>query len=114
MKRTTREIADLVRGELDGDETLVLDSVASLSKAGPTHLTYADEKFHDQVVASTAGCVLVGFGRFPGKTVIVVRNPKLAFAKAANALLMMEPDARTIHTTAVIADDAQIADNVKI
>jgi UDP-3-O-[3-hydroxymyristoyl] glucosamine N-acyltransferase len=114
MKRTTREIADLVRGELDGDETLVLDSVASLSKAGPTHLTYADEKFRDQVADSSAGCVLVGFGRFPGKTVIVVRNPKLAFAKAAHALLMIEPETRTIHTTAVIAEDVHIGDKVKI
>ena len=35
MKRTTREIADLVRGELDGDESIIIESVASLSKAGP-------------------------------------------------------------------------------
>ena len=56
----------------------------------------------------------MGFGRFPGKTVIVARNPKLAFAKAAQALLMMEPEPKIIHPSAVIAENVTIGNQVKI
>jgi UDP-3-O-[3-hydroxymyristoyl] glucosamine N-acyltransferase len=114
MKRTAREIADHVRGELDGSGSQILESVASLSSAGPHDLTYAEEKFHNEVPASKAGCIIIGFGRFPGKTVIVARNPKLAFVRAAHLLLTVGPEVRTIHPSAVIGHNARIGSNVKI
>src|SRR5690349_16469073 len=58
MKRTTQEIADYVGGDLRGDRLAVIDSVASLKNAGPSDLTYAEEKFYHEVTQSKAGCVI--------------------------------------------------------
>ena len=114
MKRTAQEIADLVGGELRGNGSQVLEAVASLKNAGPHDLTYAEEKFHEHVERSSAGCVIVGSGDFPSATVIIVRHPKLAFARAAQVLNAPDASTRSIHPSAVIAPDARIGDNVRV
>ncbi len=114
MKRTAKEVADYAGGELRGDGTIELTSVASLKNAGPHDLSYAEEKFHDQVKSCAAGCVFVRSGEFPGKTVIVVTNPKVAFARAAAWLPAADADQAGIHPSAVVAPDASIGGNVKI
>ena len=114
MKRTAQELADYVSGELRGDGLAVLDSVASLKNAGPTDLSYAEEKFKDEVGESHAGCVIVQSGDWPSKTVIVARNPKLAFARAAAWLLAETPDDVGIHPSATVSPDVKIGERVKI
>lgn len=114
MNLTVKEIAQLVGGEVSGETSTVIASVASLRNAGTRDLTYADEKFYDQILQSQAGCVIVREGRFPEKTVIRVPNPKLAFARAATMLLKTEERQRSIHSTAVVAHDVVIGINVTI
>jgi UDP-3-O-[3-hydroxymyristoyl] glucosamine N-acyltransferase len=114
VKQSAQEIAALVSGDLRGDGAKVLESVASLKNAGPLDLTYAEERFHDQVHESRAGCVIVSSGNFDGKTIIVVRNPKLAFARAAHVLMTAAHEVRTVHQTAIIAPDVRLGRNVSI
>src|SRR5438094_5695476 len=114
MKRTAQEIAEFVGGELHGNGMTVLDSIASLKNAGPSDLTYAEEKFHGDVAGSRAGCVMVRSGEFASKTVIIVKNPKLAFARAAAWLLAETTDDVGIHPSATVAPDAAIGDRVKV
>src|SRR5262245_47712190 len=114
MKQTAQEIATLVGGDLRGDGGTILESVASLKNAGPLDLTYAEERFHDQVPHSRAGCVIVGSGNFHGTTVILARNPKLAFARAAHVLMTSAGEAQNVHNTAIIAPDATLGQNVRI
>ena len=114
MKRTAQEIAEYIGGELRGDRNMTLHSVASLKNAGPQDLSYAEEKFHDDVVHSRAGCVIAGQGEFGGRTVIIARNPKLAFARAAELVLADENPDTGIHPSAVVAPDARIGKNVRI
>jgi UDP-3-O-[3-hydroxymyristoyl] glucosamine N-acyltransferase len=102
MKQTTQQLAGLVDGQLKGRPDIVLESVASLKNAGSSDLTYAEEKFHSEARASRAGCILVQAGEFPDQTVILVRNPKLAFAKAAAVLYEKESAETFIHPTAVL------------
>ena len=114
MKRTAREIAEYVSGELRGDGTTVLNSIASLKNAGPSDLSYAEEKFHGAVHQSRAGCVFVSSGKFPSKTVILLKNPKLAFARAGAWLLSEAIEDAGIHPSATIAPNARIGEHVKI
>src|SRR5437773_5829018 len=114
MKRTAQEIADYVGGELRGDPAVVLDSIASLKNAGPSDLSYAEEKGQNNVNRRHAGCVLLRSGEFPSRTVIAVPNPKLAFARAAAWLLAETGDDAGIHPSATVAPDAVIGDSVKI
>ncbi len=114
MKRTAQEIADYVGGSLQGNREALVDSIASLKNAGPSDLSYAEEKFHSEVAASRAGCVLVKSGSWPSRATIAVRNPKLAFARAA-AWLLAETETETgIHPSATIAPDAELGENIRI
>ncbi len=114
MKRTAQELADYVDGELRGDGHIALQSVASLKNARPDDLSYAEEKFQAEVPNSRAGCVIVQSGEWPSRTVIIARNPKLAFARAAAWLLTEPLDDVGIHPSATLAPDAEIGDRVKI
>lgn len=114
MKRTVQEIAKYVAGELRGNFAAELQSVASLKNAGPDDLSYAEEKFQDEVTNSRAGCILVRSGEWPNRTVIRVRNPKLAFARAAAWLLDDGEEDSGIHPSATIAPDAQIGEGATI
>ena len=114
MKRTAQEIAAHVGGDLRGNGSTVIESVASLKNAGTADLSYAEEKYQDDVAASRAGCVIVSSGQFHGKTIIAAKNPKLAFARAAAFLLTDESEDWSIHPSATIAPDATIGDRVKI
>lgn len=114
MKRTTREIAEYIDGKLTGDPDIALDSIASLKNANGSDLSYADEKFYPDVAHSQAGCVIVRSGEFPGRTIIAVRNPKLAFARAAAWLLAEVTDDEGIHPSATVAPDARLGEHVKV
>jgi len=114
MRLTAQQIANLIQGKLEGRPDVVLESVASLKNAGPTDLSYAEEKYYDEAVRSTAGCIIVKSGVFPRQTVIVAASPKLAFAKAAALLLKEAQPATEIHPTAVIETGAVIGEGARI
>ena len=114
MKRTAQEIADHIGGQLHGNGFAVVASVASLKNAGATDLSYAEEKYNNEVAQSRASCVIVGSGEFPSQTVIVTRHPKLAFARAAAWLLTEDKEDWGIHPSATIAPDARLGDRVKV
>jgi UDP-3-O-[3-hydroxymyristoyl] glucosamine N-acyltransferase len=114
MKRTVMEIASQIGGELHGDGSAIIDSIASLKNAGPADLSYAEEKFQHEVAESHAGCVIVRSGEFPSRTVILAKNPKLAFALAAAWLLAEAPDGAGIHPSATVAPDAKLGEGVTI
>jgi UDP-3-O-[3-hydroxymyristoyl] glucosamine N-acyltransferase len=114
MKRTAQEIAQHVGGELRGGGMAVLESVASLKNAGPSDLSYADERFHGDVAESRAGCILVRSGEWASRTIVLVKHPKLAFAKAAAWLLEESEHDAGIHPSATVAPTAILGERVKI
>ena len=113
MKQTAQQIAVIVGGKLSGPGDVVLESIASLKNAGPSDLSYAEAKFQADVAPSRAGCVLVTT-EIQNRTVIVVKNPKLAFAKAATVLLGGRETGPAIHPTAVIEASATIGVSTRI
>jgi len=111
MNQTSRQIADLVGGQLYGPQDIVLNSVASLKNAVPSDLSYAEPKFQADAAQSSAGCVLVSsmtFEKIANRAFIVVTNPKLAFANAAAVLLRRTETDPAIHPSAVIDPTATI------
>jgi UDP-3-O-[3-hydroxymyristoyl] glucosamine N-acyltransferase len=114
MKRTTQQLAELLGGVLKGRPDVVLETVAGLRNAGPLDLTYAEEKFHEDARQSRAGCILVKSGEFPGQNIIIISNPKLAFARAAEQLYAETLGETFIHSSAVIESDATIGKGTRI
>jgi UDP-3-O-[3-hydroxymyristoyl] glucosamine N-acyltransferase len=109
------ELVERVGGRAIGDLSLQVTSVADLESARGDDISYvADPKLFEAARESHAGCLIVpesfvAEGLSPTRTLLVVANPKLAFALVAAILhppLKREP---SIHETAVISKTANVA-----
>jgi len=116
MDKTLGELAELVNGELEGDETLIIRGVASAEEARRGDITFAvSEKFLKVAENSQASAVVVpqGMKNFY-KPVIRVRDPRLAFARILEIYAPSKPEFGGIHKTAIIADGVRIGKGVTI
>jgi UDP-3-O-[3-hydroxymyristoyl] glucosamine N-acyltransferase len=125
---TTREIAELVQGELRGDATRSVDDVAPLASAIVSELAYvASDKQLRALAATQAGAVLISRSIAPadfntsGCTLILVDDAQRAFIRA---MLTFRPRPARRHTgisplatvasTAVIGAECNIGANAVI
>ncbi len=116
MNRTAREVADYLGARLDGDPAAPIAGLAGPETARAEDLIYLDSARHAARAANAAAkCVLcMADARLPGKTRIIVEQPKFAFAKVAAWLLPLPRVANGIHATAVIAASARVAPDAAV
>ncbi len=116
MSMKVREIAELLGAKVGGDPERVIDGVAALDDAQPDELSFAEgSRQVAKIASSQAGCVLVpSETSLPGKTLIEVAHPKVAFVRAAEALLPPMLPAATVHPTSVISPQAQLKEDVGV
>lgn len=116
MTRNLGELAKLIGAKLEGDASVLVDSVASPERARQGDLIYVDSPRHLARAASAAArAVIVPLGlTIAGKSTLEVSNPKVAFARAA--ALLLEPGKATaaIHPTAIISSTARVAPRVSV
>jgi UDP-3-O-[3-hydroxymyristoyl] glucosamine N-acyltransferase len=77
------DIAEIVEGKIVGDENRKISGVAPFESAGESDISYAaDAKYTKQIADSNAGALIVPPGcRSTAKDLILVENPKAAFAR---------------------------------
>ena len=113
-----REIAEAVGGQVVGDGEREITSVASLATATRDELSFVeDAKFTAAGEKSIAGVLVVNQSTaelLPGKTLIVVKNPRLAFAKAGAVLLRASTRARGVHPSAEVDVSAKIGEDATV
>jgi UDP-3-O-[3-hydroxymyristoyl] glucosamine N-acyltransferase len=116
MTRMATELAEAIGAKIEGYSAVEVKGVAGPERAGPHDLIYVDAGKHaERAAASAALCVIADEGiTVAGKTVLRHKQPKVAFAKAAALLLEPKPIASGIHSTAVVAPLARIAEGVSI
>ena len=109
MPFTAAEIARHLGGEVIGDGSVLLHRFAPADRAEPGDLTFAEnEMFLARAEQGRASAILVDRPASSAKTLIRVRNARVAFAKVL-PLFFPEPQfAPGIHPTAVVADSAQV------
>ena len=85
---TVSELSTRVGGRLFGNESVVIQRVASLESAAEGDIAYVDhEKFFAAAESSRASCLIVPVGVvIDSECRIEVKNPKLAFALIAELL----------------------------
>lgn len=106
----TGEIAAFLGAELIGDADVEILRVAALETARPGELAFLER---GELPVTDASCVLIAINSFlPSKTdspaLIVVPDPKLAFATVAELLHPPKSRAPEIHPSAVISTSAKI------
>lgn len=115
------EIVAALGGELHGDAGLNIEALAPLESAQPAHLSFlSNPRYRQQLDASRAGCVIVGPAlreqALARGACIVADDPYLYFARATQLWKRAHarPEGPAIHPSAVIADDAEIGEGVRI
>jgi UDP-3-O-[3-hydroxymyristoyl] glucosamine N-acyltransferase len=117
MTSTLGELAVRFGCELRGDPSVVVDSVASLSQAGPRAVAcLANPKYLVQLENARAGAVILDAGS-AGKSpvaALIAANPHATYARVA-ALLHPEPPLNPgVHPAAVVARDATVDPSAEI
>jgi UDP-3-O-[3-hydroxymyristoyl] glucosamine N-acyltransferase len=120
---TTRELADLVEGELHGRPDVCIDDVASLEDAGPQHVAFVESAAAlRQQPTLSAGALLLPVSLLaqarsiaPDTQLITVQDPMAALI---TAMLHFRPPAATqqvgvspaahVSSTACLQDDTQV------
>lgn len=109
--RTVGELAEFLGGEVRGDPSAAIRGAAAVEEAGPGDVTFAvDGRFFGRAEACEAVAVIVPQGvESTRKTLVVVENPRFAFAKALHLFAPPPPrPAPGVHPTAVVAADAAL------
>lgn len=117
MTITLQELARRLGAELKGDPTQVICRVNTLDKAGPEEVAFlSDSKYHHLLENTKAGAVIITAADQALCPVasLVMADPYLGFALAAQALDTTPQPAVDIHPTAVIADDVTLGEGVAI
>lgn len=107
---TVEELAEIVSGRVFGNGETQIERIANLDQASEGEIAYVDnEKFFAAALASKASCLIVPRSEeFAGRTLIEVKNPKLAFAQIGAVLHPTRREA-SIHPTAVVAATANVS-----
>ena len=112
------DIAARIGGTLEGDGSVEIEGLASLAEAAPGDITFlANPKYASEISTTAAAAVLVN-ANWSGEcpcALIRVASADRAFAEVAT-LLNPPPVSFTpaIHPSAIIADDADVGENVYV
>lgn len=114
---TLLELAAITGGELHGDGADVISAVAPMDKAVKGNITFlSNAKYAKLLGECNASAVMLKASELEAcKTnAIVVDDPYIAFAKVSQAFDTTPSCAEGISTSAVVADDAILGENVSI
>jgi UDP-3-O-[3-hydroxymyristoyl] glucosamine N-acyltransferase len=118
MRLSVADIAQLVKGELIGDGTILVSGFSGIKEAKKNELTFlSNSKYEPLLTLTQAGVILVPRQiSCPGKTLIRVDNPSLSFTQVVDHFLKDAPSYKPhgIHPTAVIARGAKLAPGVAV
>ena len=116
--RSVKEVAEFVQARVLGDESVQLTGIASVQSARRGDLIFVDqEKSLSGAMESQASAVIAGnfaAGKTNGKPVLLVSQPRLAFARAAQLLCAASERKPGIHPSAIVHHLARLADRVTI
>lgn len=116
MEFSLREIAELVGGEVIGDDRLVVTGINSLDLAGRGDLSFfSDRKYKENIKKTKASAILVSkeTSLFNGPQV-VISNPALAYAKIADFFVPPVPRHPGVSNQAFLHKNIHIGKDVSI
>ena len=118
MKHSVQEIAGLIHARIAGDAEYELSGISEAARATPHDLIFAqDAAQFANALKSQAGAILCGefaAGAESSKTLLIVPNPKLAFARVA---VRFQPPRRYepgVHSTANLHHSVKLGKAVTV
>lgn len=118
MRYALADVAKAASARVLGDDTVQVSGVASLAAATCEDVVFVDgEKLLEQALQSQAAAIITGeFGANAkaGKPVLVARDPRLAFARAAALLMPPRRHEPGVHSTAIIHHSVKLGKSVTV
>lgn len=118
MRKTLKEIARLIEGEVIGNDKSVITGVSGIKEALPGDITFlANSKYAPLLATTAASAIIVSRDTDvpASKTVVRTENPSLAFAKVIS---LLAPDEvkyhKGIHPTALLGKNVSLGKDVAI
>lgn len=118
MKRTLREIAGFVDGEIVGNGDVEISGINSISDAAEGELAFVlDARFEPLIAATKASALVVSrsIKETYSRDLIKVDSPSMAFTKIIEAVMPDRiPHPKGIHRTAIVSDMAKLGRNTAV
>jgi len=116
--RSVKEVAEFVQARVLGDETVQLTGIASVKSAIPGDLVFVDDRKNLRpALESRAAAVIAGdfaAGKTSSKPLLLVTQPRLAFARAAQLLSPRAERKSGIHPSAIVHPSARLGGSVTV
>ncbi len=116
MKKSLKEIAELIGGKIVGDGNIEIEGVAGIKEAGKGEITFISDIKHLPLLETTqASAVIVSREVKEVKVPLIqVENPYLAFSQVMRILIPHEKPAEGIHSSAIIAEGVDLGKKVSV
>ena len=116
MKLSLKKIANLVGGNVIGNDSFIIEGINSLDTAAQGEISFfADRKYKESLRKTKASAIIVSEENLLFKGLqVVVSNPALAYAKVASIFAPPVPRYPGISEQAVLHDSTRIGKNVSI
>jgi UDP-3-O-[3-hydroxymyristoyl] glucosamine N-acyltransferase len=116
---TLQEIATHIEGELNGDGNLPIRTLASIRSAETGDITFLlNRSFEKDLASSKASAVIVGrdvdTALLAIKNIIIVKNPSLSYAKAAELFEPALPNPPQHGPGSFISESATVSGEAKV
>ncbi|MFH1397572.1 MAG: UDP-3-O-(3-hydroxymyristoyl)glucosamine N-acyltransferase [Candidatus Omnitrophota bacterium] len=103
MRKTLKEIAVSINGEVVGDENIIVTGIAGIQEALPGDITFlADPKYLAFINRTEASAIITSRDIKSAKCAIIrVDNPSLAFTKVVSLVTPQESHPKGLHPTVI-------------
>jgi len=115
MKYNLADIAEKIGAQVHGDAQCLIESLSTLAQAKKHQLAFlANSKYVDQLASTEAGAVIIHENQLAQCpcNALVMSNPYLGYAKAAQLLDSTPLPASSIHISAIIDKSVKLGSNV--
>ncbi|OQA16536.1 MAG: UDP-3-O-(3-hydroxymyristoyl)glucosamine N-acyltransferase [bacterium ADurb.Bin363] len=117
MNFTLKEIADIVGGRIVGDETLRVSGIADIHSATDRDITFSvNRAYFRKALDSLASGILCSedYGFEAKKTLILVSNPRISFARILNLFHENKNVSTGIHPNCIMGENVTLGKNISI
>ncbi len=117
MRKTLKEIAQMINGRIVGDETTVITGVCGIKEASKGDITFVANPKYISLIESTNASAIITSPEVENlsKPLILIENPSLAFARLLSLIAPNEIRLyQGVHPTAVIGKNVKLGKNVSV
>ena len=116
MQKRLSEIAELIDGIVEGDESTMITGVSGIKDAGPGDITFVGNSKYLPLLATTkASAIMVGHDVPPcEKNLVRIEHPYLSFTQVLELFATKFPVPKGVHPSAIIGENVNLGEDVAL